>query len=323
MPRPSNLSLDILETFVTLVRHGGEAAVAAQELDINQPSMSKRLAVLQHARRGVTQPWIVRQGKRWALTDEGRRALPAVEEIVRRYRTLLDSLDLGETHPADVRFGCGRHAAVGFVHDAVARLRVARPKLRVRVSTLRGRERIDRVANGSLDLATVTHDEQQVLAIARRPLHVEHLFSDRLVLAVGRAAPRDLRARFAALPDTVTASHLADLPLILPEPDSGIRAQLDRALRDAGVYESLDILLEIGGWETILKYVSSGVGIGVSSESAAQAVSGLTLRPVSPRLIKPTHVRLISRLPTDDRELSEAAALFRAQLRAIVSERKS
>lgn len=322
MPRSSHLSLDILETFVTLVRHGGEAAAAADALDINQPSMSKRLAVLQHARRGVRQPWIVRQGKRWALTDEGRRALPAAEEIMRRYWTLLESLELADVHPADVRFACGRSAAVGFVHDALVRLRAEHPKLRVRVSTLRGRERIELVANGSLDLATVTHDEQQVHSIARRPLHVEPLFSDRLVLAIGRSAPRDLRGRFAELPDAVTAAQLAGLPLILPEPDSGLRQQLDRVLRAAGIYESLDILLEIGGWETILKYVSSGLGIGISSESAARAITGIAIKPLSPRLMKPTQMRLITRLPAnEERDLSQAASLFREALKAVVSGR--
>ena len=318
MPRPSNLSLDILETFVTLVRHGGEASAAAQALDINQPSMSKRLAVLQHARRGVRQRWIMRQGKRWVLTDEGRRALPAAEEIVRRYWTLLESLELAEDRPADVRFACGRHAAVGFVHEALARLRAAHAKLRVRVSTLRGRERIERVANGSLDLATVTHDEQQVMAIARRPLRIEPLLSDRLVLAIGRAAPRELRARFAELPDTVAAAQLVDLPLILPEPDSGIRQQLDGALRAAGVSESLDIRLEIGGWQAILQYVASGLGLGISSEAAARAVNGLTLKPLSPRFIKPPQVRLIARMPTNEEPgLSDAASLFRAELKVI------
>lgn len=324
MPRGSHLSLDILETFVTLVRHGGEAAAAAEALQINQPSMSKRLAVLQHASRGVRHPWIVRQGKRWELTEEGRRALPAAVEIVRRYRTLTESLEIADAHSAELHFACGRHAAVGFVHDALVRLRVAQPELRVRVSTLRGRERIERVANGSLDLATVTHDEHQVLAIARRPLRVEPLFSDRLMLAIGRSAPRELRTRFAALPDNIAAAHLADLPLILPEPDSGIRQQLDGVLRAAGVYDSLDILLEVGGWEAILKYLSSGLGIGITSESAARSVAGLTLKPLSPRLIKPTQVRLISRLPVDDEhDLSEAAALLRAELKAVLADRSS
>jgi DNA-binding transcriptional LysR family regulator len=317
------LSLDILETFIALVRHDGEAATAAESLNINQPSMSKRLAVLQHARRGIPQPWIARQGKRWALTEEGRRALPAAEEIVRRYWTLLESLDEADAHAADVRFACGRHAALGFVHQAVVRLRAARPELRVRVSTLRGRERVERVANGSLDLATVTHDEQQLQAIARRTLRVETLFSDRLVLAVGRAAPRDVQARFKALPETIGAAQLAGLPLILPEPDSGIRQRLDRNLRAAGAYESLDVVLEIGGWNAIIQYVASGLGLGITSESAARAASGLIFKPLSNRLIKPIEVKLISRVAGDASELSAAAATFRGELMAIAKKRTS
>lgn len=314
MPRPSNLSLDILETFIALARHGGEATAAAAALKINQPSMSKRLAVLQHARRGIPQPWVARQGKRWVLTEEGRRALPAAEEIVRRYWTLLESLDADDVHAADVRFACGRHAALGFVHDALVRLRAVQPELRVRVSTLRGRERIERVANGSLDLATVTHDEQQVQSIARRPLRVETLFSDRLVLAVGRAAPRDLHSRFKTLPETIGAAHLVGLPLILPEPDAGIRQQLDRSLRAVGAYESLDVALEIGGWNAIIKYVASGLGLGITSESAARAAGGLTFKPLSSRLVKPIEVKLISRGSGDECKLSQTAAIFRGEL---------
>jgi DNA-binding transcriptional LysR family regulator len=42
MPREASMSL--LETFLTLLRHKGNAARAARELRINQPSISKRLA---------------------------------------------------------------------------------------------------------------------------------------------------------------------------------------------------------------------------------------------------------------------------------------
>lgn len=49
MPRPSTLSLELLQTFLVLLRDDGDAAVTTRELDINQPSMSKRLSIFQHA----------------------------------------------------------------------------------------------------------------------------------------------------------------------------------------------------------------------------------------------------------------------------------
>src|ERR1700733_6255396 len=77
MPRPVTLSLDLLQTFLLLVEHEGDASVTAQQLGINQPSMSKRLSFLQHSGRVLVKPWLVREGKTWKLTVEGQKVLPA------------------------------------------------------------------------------------------------------------------------------------------------------------------------------------------------------------------------------------------------------
>src|SRR5438105_7454025 len=93
MPRPPSISPELMTTFVTVVRMDGDATKAADVLRINQPSMSKRLAFLQHAGRILRRPWLERVGKTWKLTDEGRRALPAVEELIRRYHLLTESIE--------------------------------------------------------------------------------------------------------------------------------------------------------------------------------------------------------------------------------------
>jgi len=54
-------------------------------------------------------------------------------------------------------------------------------------------------------------------------------------------------------------------PLILPEPDAGIRKSLDELERSRGLLNKLDIAPEIGGWSTILAYVRDGFGVGVVS----------------------------------------------------------
>ena len=76
MPRPPTLSPELLQTFVTVAETGGDAARAAEVLEINQPSMSKRLARLQHSGRGLKKPWLERVGKTWRLTEEGERVRP-------------------------------------------------------------------------------------------------------------------------------------------------------------------------------------------------------------------------------------------------------
>ena len=40
MPRSVSLSFELLQTFVSLIRHEGEAAVVMRELELNQPTLS-------------------------------------------------------------------------------------------------------------------------------------------------------------------------------------------------------------------------------------------------------------------------------------------
>jgi hypothetical protein len=56
------------------------------------------------------------------------------------------------------------------------------PDARPRISTPRGKARVEGVSNGSLDLAIVTHDEPSIVEIARRPLKIEPLVTCRLCL---------------------------------------------------------------------------------------------------------------------------------------------
>jgi DNA-binding transcriptional LysR family regulator len=316
MPRPVSLSLELLQTFITLVRNGGNAADTAQDLHINQPSMSKRLRYLQHAGPVLEHPWLVREGKTWRLTAEGQKVLPAVEEIVRRYEQLSQFIEKPEAALPRVTFACGQRAVAGVVLQAVRLFRRKHPQPRLRISTLRGNARIEGVANGSLDLATVTHDEPAIVEIARRPLHVETIASDRLALVCAEDTPWSGRVqklpRHKAPPEA-----FANFPLILPEPDAGIRKGLDRVFREKGLMAELDIALEIGGWSAILGYVREGLGVGVVSEAAIPAGEALVVRHLDPEYFPPIATRLICRrLPgfEDELDLSPEARAFRDAL---------
>src|SRR5262245_15635420 len=125
MPRPVSLSPELLQTFVAVVGHDGDAVAAADELGINQPSMSKRLAQLQHAGKVLRRPWLDRRGKTWVLTDEGRRVLPSAEDLVHRYEQLRKFADAAV--PPGLSVACGQDAAGGVVLAAVRRFRSAYP----------------------------------------------------------------------------------------------------------------------------------------------------------------------------------------------------
>jgi len=325
MPRSVSLSFELLQTFVSLIRHEGDAAAVMRELELIQPTLSKRLKYLQHAGPLLDRPWLVREGKTWKLTAEGRKVWPAVEELVDRYRNLNTFVEEGgkPAGAAPVHFACGQAMAAGLVRHALRELRKKHPDARLRTSTLRGRARIEGVSNGSLDLAIVTHDEPSILEIARRPLHIEPLVTYRLALVCASGSKWESKLR--SLPKAgAPPEAFCSFPLILPEPDAGIRKGLDEVLRSHGLLNKLDIALEIGGWATIMAYVRDGFGVGVVSEGALTEADGLTLRRLDPTAFPEIEAKLICRRASgsgEELDLTGRASDWCEELRRITMER--
>jgi len=314
MPRNARLTFELMETLVELVNCQGDASVAAHHLGINQPSMSKRLKLLQDKNRVGPTPWVQRRGKTWSLTAEGTRSLPAVQQLLRLEQSLTTDLDTRAALFPTVSIACGQTAVTSVLRDPLGQFRKKFKECRVRISTPRGTARIQGVANGTYDFALVTHDEEDIQRIAGRSLYVEKLFEDPLMLVCGKKAPAADREKFEKLPQrAATVRNLAYLPLILPEPDAGLRPQLDRAFSEANLFGKLDIVLEVGGWTATLDFVKEGWGIGIVTQSAITSNVGL-LEPHKLDLPEtpPTAVRLIARQQGSDQKpdlLKEAISL--------------
>jgi DNA-binding transcriptional LysR family regulator len=310
------LSLELLETFVALAENGGDATRAAEQLRINQPSVSKRLSALRRLTSDRTrQSWLIRKGKRWQLTPEGQRVRVVVTDMIRRYEQLERFVSSGVEGKAIASIACGQQAAIGFVRASVERLLQEHPECRVRLSTPKGRTRIEGVAGGQFDLAIVTDSPTTIRKVAGREMYVEALYDDHFVLAANPAAKSAWRRQWQDLPEEtpVVASRLLALPFILPEPDVSRREQFDDwCFRAAG--KTLQANLEVGGWQTILEFVEAGLGIGLVPQSAVDVFQQRTHRKLSTRRLNPADfppdaVRLIARKAhgKDEPDLSDLA----------------
>ena len=317
MPRPASLSPELLSTFVTIVRTEGDATVAAEILNINQPSMSKRLAFLQHAGRVLRRPWIERVGKTWIITEEGRRVLPAAEELVHRYKLLAESIE--EDRPGIV-FGTGASLAVRFVRATLKAFQAGSPDVSVRVSQRSARERVEGVANGSLDLAVVRMNDPEILDIAHRPLHIETLWEDPLLLVASTAEPFKESGDERPTPKSV-----AKMPLIVPEMGSPLRLEFDRRCREAGVGDRLNIVAEVGPWPTILEYVKDGFGAGLLPRSALPENHTFVVRPLPAKLSPLAKWQAIvrKRAGEDLLDLADAGQEFLSAMRTTAKSMKS
>jgi DNA-binding transcriptional LysR family regulator len=156
--------------------------------------------------------------------------------------------------------------------------------------------------------------QQEILELARRPLFIEDLYEDPLVLAAVPGVPGfdDFQADKAVQPKTLTR-----LPLVLPEPDARLRRDFDRRCRDAGIQDRLRVAVEVGPWATAMNFVRDGVGVGVVPRSATLGQTGLVVKPLPARLVPSNTVRVISRkrAGTDDLDLTEGAVAFLEALR--------
>ena len=247
--------------------------------------------------------------------------LPAVEELVHRYRLLTEAIE--EERPAVV-FGCGNGNAAGLVHSAMIAFRSARPGATFRISARPAIVRVEGVANGSLDMACVRLSEEEIYDVAHRPLYVEELLDDQLILAAGPAL--DGFAEFQSLTERAIAPKaLTRFPMILPEADTGVRRDFDRRCRDAGVLDRLKIVAEVGPWNTNIAYVRDGVGVGVVPRSATADNGDLVTKALPPKLTPPNVIRVICRRRSgsEDLDLSDGAVDFLDALRAAAKRRGS
>ena len=274
MPRPQHLPFELLQTFAFIAEQDGDAAAAAEQLCITQPSISKRLAALRRLTSDPDrQPWLLLRGKRWQLTCEGQRVQGVVSDLVRRHEEMERFVASDRQGKPVVAIACGQQAASGFVNLAVGKFLTEYSGCGVRLSTPRGKARIEGVAGGQFDLAVVTDTPAMIHQLARREMFIETLFEDRFVLAANPPSKSDWEKTWRELSNDrpVAAAKVLQMPFILPEPDASRRRQFDEWCFRA-TQKSFDVVLEAGGWQTILDFVEEGIGVGLVPETAVDAM---------------------------------------------------
>ena len=177
---PTRLPRELLETFVSVVEQEGDASAAAQRLGISQPTMSKRMAAL---RALTSSPWLVRQGKRWLITNEGQRVQGVVSNLLQQQQQAEEFIALGGDARTTVSVACGQMAMLGFVGTAARKFARSQPNVRLRLATRRSRARIEGLVAGQFDMVVVAESDARIREIAGFELHSGQLYEDVVALA--------------------------------------------------------------------------------------------------------------------------------------------
>ncbi len=323
MPRPASLTPELLQTFLTIVQCDGDAMKAARILNINQPSISKRLSLLQHAGRILRRPWLERHGKTWFLTEEGKRVLPAVEAIVHRYRILTEAIS--PTNQPGWVLACNPNLLDNVVRHSLHRFCKQHSKDSYRITTPKNSICIEGIANGSFDMAIVSESDADIYTIAHRPLKIEVLADDPIMMVVSQNSGWSVYMKqFLANP---TPERFYQLAFLLPSSDLSLRKHINHQLRLAEVSNELNVVIESSHWPTLLTYVRDEVGVALLPKSALVEghLAELIVEPLPANYTFENQLKLVTRVRpvTEEIDLSPSGISFANLLRDEFSKRFS
>lgn len=269
--RPDLEDLDLL----VLVARLGSIGLAARELDLSQPSVSRRVTALERSLR-VT---LLHRSKRGStLTPAGRvvvdwatTLLAGADDFSRAVGTLRDQR-------ATLRAAVSMTIAEHYAPRWLARLRAGSPSTAVALLVHNSTQVADLVESGEADIGFLESPK------VRRSLHVRRVGWDDLVVAVASGHPWAARTR------PTTAEEVAAAPLLVREPGSGTRETLEQSLARRGL--DLSPGLELASNTALKSSALAGIGPVVLARVALAAeleAGALVAVPTELELRRPLH----------------------------------
>lgn len=227
------------------VAQAGSFTRAAEQLHVSQPTITTQVRFLEES---YDVELFHRSGRRVRLTEMGEQLMQVAQQIFSLESDAVQLLkDAGE-----LRTGHLRVAAVGPYH--VTKMLVAfhqqYPGINVTVSAGNSKDVLDRLLDYRADVGvlaqTVADDRFLSVPFSRHP-----------VVIFTSSSHRFARRR------SIRISDLEGERLIMREPGSTTRSELERALEKARI--KADVVMEIGSREMIREAVLQDVGIAAVS----------------------------------------------------------
>ncbi|HKE18393.1 MAG TPA: LysR family transcriptional regulator [Kofleriaceae bacterium] len=237
-----------LEAFVAVAAHL-KLTVAARQLRISQPALSRRIKTLEVE---IGAPLLVRTSRGVALSPAGERFIGHARRALEALRSGVDEVkELSGQAIGGVALGAIPSVGTYLLPPVVALMRKACPGVTLRLAEGISATLEERVARGELDLALLT------LPLRRLDLVVQKLWEEHLVLVV----PRGHRLTRQRQPIPLAA--IGDEPLLVyPRlPDAVIGA----AFEQVGV--APNVVIETESAESLLQMVGRGLGVALMRSS--------------------------------------------------------
>lgn len=228
---------------------------AAKRLQLSQPAISHRIKTLE---RDLGVELFTRSGTQLKLTEAGRLLLPRARKLVREAVEIQQMMaSLQQNVVGHLRIACSTTTGKYILPQFAARFHYWHPGVRVSILTCTSEDVTRRLLEEEANVGVVSYEA------CGGELECQEFFVDRIVLIAPADHPWASRAH-------IEASDLLETPFIIREPSSGTRRVLLAELGKHDIaLDDMDIFLEMGNAEAIVKTVEVGFGVSFVSHLAA------------------------------------------------------
>ena len=245
-----NFDVKQLQSFLEVLNQGSFTR-ASRKLKVGQATISHHIGQLEKT-LGVR--LINRTARGISITDQGKAFEAFCRALFRGMEVLADELS-GEAVMGPAVVAASTIPAAYILPPCLAGMKKRHPGAIFRVEVTGSREGVEMVKEGSADIGIVGKEYRH------RSLVFTPLCDDEIVLV----AP----ARFS---DRISASDVAELPLIVREPGSGTRKSAEEALGRLGILpSSLRMVMECSSTEAIRESIAAGIGVSFISRRAVES----------------------------------------------------
>lgn len=247
------MNLERLRSFL----HAAESmsfSEAAKRLHLTQPTISHHIKTLE---RELGVELFTRSGPGLKLTEAGRLLLPWARKLIRQSIEMQEMMASLQQKPVGhLRLACSTTAGKYILPLLAARFSQRYPGIRVSILTCTLEHVVPQLLEGEANLGVVSHEP------SGEGLECQEFFIDSISLIVPTSHPWAFR-------QSIEPEELLEEPIIIREPTSGTRRVMLEGLAKYDItLDDLNVFLELGNAEAIVRTVTAGFGVSFVSTLA-------------------------------------------------------
>jgi DNA-binding transcriptional LysR family regulator len=243
-----------LETF-SCAAENKSISEAARRLHVSQPAVTHRIKVLE---REIGAPLFIRGNLGLELTETGRFVLPWVQRLIHDTHNLAQMLaSMQKDIVGELRIACSTTVGKYVLPQLASRFCLSYPDIRARILACRPEHATLDLLQGEAHIGVLSSETSDP------SLEAQEFFRDTITLIVPASH------RWASR-NSIEPQELLEEPMILREETSGTRRVLLAELTRHDIsLDDLNIFIEIGNAEAIVRTVAAGYAISFVSKQAS------------------------------------------------------